>query len=144
MAHPRTATMSTQEVVAETIAREARSQGQAGMRAVAWVIRNRAMNPRWWGKDWREVCLKRYQFSCWLESDPQYARFIMDKSPTTPDGMAYSHAYEIAQEVMEGKGADPTGGADHYYDTSISPPKWAVSSPEVFSLGRLRFHRVEL
>jgi spore germination cell wall hydrolase CwlJ-like protein len=32
---------------------------------IGWVIRNRVEGPSWYGKTYEEVCLKKYQFSCW-------------------------------------------------------------------------------
>jgi len=69
--------MSELITMAKTVWGEARGESVKGQIAVAWVIKNRADNPRWWGKTIEEVCLKKYQFSCWLESDPNKAK--MDK-----------------------------------------------------------------
>lgn len=56
-----------QKIVAMTILGEARNQGQAGMYAVACVIAERSIS---WKKTPKQVCLKKFQFSCWNENDP--------------------------------------------------------------------------
>ncbi|MGH3756111.1 MAG: cell wall hydrolase, partial [Pseudonocardiaceae bacterium] len=58
------------EVMGRTLYGEARGEPFDGLVAVAWVIRNRAESPRWWGRDVKGVCLHPLQFSCWNETDP--------------------------------------------------------------------------
>jgi spore germination cell wall hydrolase CwlJ-like protein len=48
------------------IYREARGQPEEAMAGVAWVAKNRAAHPRWWGDDIPSVILAHYQFSCGL------------------------------------------------------------------------------
>jgi hypothetical protein len=51
--------------MAATIWGEARSEPLAGRIAVGWVVRNRAADPGWWGKDVRTCCLSPAQFSAY-------------------------------------------------------------------------------
>lgn len=107
--------MSELITMAKTVWGEARGESVKGQIAVAWVIKNRADNPRWWGKTIEEVCLKKYQFSCWLESDPNKAK--MDK--LTEEDL--KDQIEICQSVLDEKVSDPTDGANHYHTTGILP-----------------------
>jgi len=107
--------MSELITMAKTVWGEARGESVKGQIAVAWVIKNRADNPRWWGKTIEEVCLKKYQFSCWLESDPNKAK--MDK--LTEEDL--KDQIEICQSVLNEQVADPTDGANHYHTTGILP-----------------------
>src|SRR5690606_4106602 len=70
------------DTLARTLWGEARGEGVAGMQAVAAVIMNRhklakqnAAYARQFGRSVAEICLKPYQFSAWLASDPN--RFKM-------------------------------------------------------------------
>ena len=64
----------------------------------AWVIRNRADNPRWWGNDITDVCLKKYQFSCWNHNDPNYPRLTNEATRVRPDFQA---GYVVCTAVLE-------------------------------------------
>ncbi|KPA16194.1 Cell wall hydrolase, SleB domain protein, partial [Candidatus Magnetomorum sp. HK-1] len=67
--------------LAKTIYGEARGENRASKLAVAWSIRNRTGKNRWWGNTYKEVTTKKWQFSCWLESDSNY------------DDVQYLHPY---------------------------------------------------
>jgi len=122
--------------MAKTLYGECRGEPIEGQIAVAWVIRNRAEHPRWWGKGVAGVCLHPYQFSCWNRSDPQYG-----KLKVTPE------LYQIALDVLRGKHPDPTGGADHYLMTNIvDRTKWARENPKkkTVEIGVHSFYRLEI
>jgi N-acetylmuramoyl-L-alanine amidase len=119
---------------------EARGEGPEGKAGVAWVARNRAEHPRWWGRDLKEVILKPYQFSCFLARDPNSAKMRLPLKYDTPE--VWDSCYLTGCEVMAGTIPDPTGGADHYFDVSILPPKWATEGKKTLDLGRLHFYRI--
>ena len=102
-------------IMAKTVWGEARGESTEGQIAVAWVIKNRAMNPKWWGRTIEEVCLKKYQFSCWLESDPNRAK--MDK--LTEEDL--KEQIEVCQSVLDDEVSDPTQGANHYHVKGLLP-----------------------
>ena len=63
MSFPSPATLSalfpdTADLFARVLWAEARSQGQAGMEAVASVVINRAGHPAWWGHGLRGVLVR--------------------------------------------------------------------------------------
>jgi N-acetylmuramoyl-L-alanine amidase len=131
--------MSELITMAKTVWGEARGESVKGQIAVAWVIKNRADNPRWWGKTIEEVCLKKYQFSCWLESDPNKAK--MDK--LTEEDL--KDQIEICQSVLDEKVSDPTDGANHYHTTGILP-SWIRNDDDSFkqpiaTIGNHLFYR---
>ena len=128
------------DILARTLYGEARGEGQHGMEAVSSVIMNRVRNPRWWGKDVVSVCQKPWQFSCWNENDPNRAKLLA----ATEKDFPFPTCLQIAASAVAGTLADPTNGADSYYDVSISPPGWAMGKDPVYSLGDLRFFRLEL
>jgi spore germination cell wall hydrolase CwlJ-like protein len=122
--------------VAATLWGEARGEGPDGIAAVAWVIRNRVARPAWWGKDWTSVCLAHAQFTCWWDAQAPRLR-VVDVSDTR-----FGQCLTIAAEVMGGGGADPTGGADHYYADTIAPPAWARDRTPVAVIGHHRFFKL--
>jgi N-acetylmuramoyl-L-alanine amidase len=127
------------DTVARTIWGEARGEGALGLRAVAHVIKNRVMRPRWWGRNWRQVCTRPAQFSCWLVNDPN--RDLLRKVGFT-DPM-YRQAYAIAASVMAGLDAeDITRGADHYHAAGIEPA-WLDASRRTGAIGHHIFYRLE-
>lgn len=131
------------DTLARTIWGEARGEGKRGMQAVANVIANRVGSPRWWGRSWETVCRKPFQFSCWIESDPNRER--MEK--VTDANAAFRDALRIAERAVSGKLPDITNRADHYYSTAvpvIPAPKWAIGRKPVAKIGNHIFFRLEL
>src|SRR5512135_2890358 len=109
-------------IVALTLWREARGEGEIGMRAVACSIRNRVNRPSWWGNDYGSVVTKRLQYSSMsAPGDPQLSRY--------PDAMdpAFAQALDLADDLIHDEPIDnPVVGADSFYDISISAPSWAT------------------
>lgn len=129
-------------VMALTVWGEARGEAPAGQRAVAWVIRNRADNPSWWGRDLADVCLKKYQFSCWNHDDPNYQRLINEATRCRPDFKAIRL---ICESVMLSQSADddPTNGADHYCTRDVAKKtSWTHGQVPVAEIGRHLFYRL--
>ena len=117
------------DVLARTIWAEARGEGVAGQVAVGRCIRNRVEadlghdgKPDWWDEGYVGVCKAPWQFSCWNKNDPNYAYLIGAKPIPAAE---YARAREAAAAAITSKEPDPTGGATHYYSTTmVSPPKW--------------------
>ena len=129
------------DTVARTLWGEARGEGLAGMIAVANVIANRVANPGWWGKTWVEVCRKKWQFSCWLPSDPTHGPMLRADRRNP----AFRVAMGVAQRVINGVLSDTTAGADHYYNPkSVPEPKWARGRKPVAVIGAHVFYRIGL
>ncbi len=101
--------------------REARNQGDEGMRAVANVIRNRAIrnstNPYY------EITKKLQFSSITAPGDAQLALW--------PVGFdtRWTEAQQIAADVLGGSAIDNTGGAVDYYNPD------AIRSTKTFQLG---------
>jgi len=127
-----------QVLVALCLWREARGEGEAAMRGVAWVIRNRAAKPGWWGHSIAGVVTCRNQFSSLTaHGDVQLGLWPDEADPR------WQAALQCAQESILGTAPDPTGGATYYYDASLDnhPPAWATNSSTIHTtdIGRLRF-----
>lgn len=125
----------TLDVLARTLWGEARGEGRAGMQAVACVIVNRAQDPGWWGRSVAEVCLKPWQFSCWLDSDPNRAKLLA----VTAVDKSFALGLQLAQAAMAGKLADYTFGATHYHAVEIAPG-WALGHTPCAVIGRHAFY----
>lgn len=129
-------------VLALTLWGEARGEGLAGMVAVAWTIRNRVEDGKdrsWWGEGYAGICQRPYQFSCWNANDPNYPYLTGAKQVPTGE---IAKCQLAAQQVIEGLMPDPTGGATHYYSTSMTrPPKWVLGATQTLQLGHHIFFK---
>lgn len=129
---------SVNEILARTVYGEARGEPYAGQKAVACVVINRVNSGiRWWGQDVKSVCLKPYQFSCWLESDPNRPK-IMDVAETDP---VYRRCLTLAELATEGLLVDNTGGADSYEAIGTNA-KWAAGHQPTVIIGKHAFFKL--
>ncbi|WP_062381972.1 cell wall hydrolase [Pseudomonas abietaniphila] len=130
------------DVLARTLWGEARGEGLAGMVAVAWSIRNRVEDGKeksWWGEGYAGVCQKPYQFSCWNKGDPNQPYLTGAKQIPFRE---LAQCRIAADQVIDGRVADPTGGATHYYAASMpSAPKWANGAKKTLTLGNHIFFK---
>ena len=137
-----TATEKERDILARTLWGEARGEGLAGQIAVAWTIRNRVNDGKakaWWGEGYVGVCQKPFQFSCWNRNDPNYAYLSGVKRIPFRE---LAQAQIVADQVMKDNVPDPTGGATHYYATTIpNPPVWAKGAKQTLKLGRHLFFK---
>lgn len=126
-------------LLALCIWREARGEIIPGKFAVAWSIRNRALNPDRWGSGWAGVILKPLQYSSFNAHDPNAGKWP-DASDTS-----WMACLQAAQAAYAGEGEDPVLGATHYFDRSLDGalPAWATSPAmvHVVNIGNLRFYR---
>ena len=133
-------TEKDRDVLARTVWGEARGEGPAGQIAVAWSIRNRVEidlnndgKPDWWGEGYAGVCQHAWQFSCWNKNDPNYP-FLSGAKPIPFRELAQARI--AADQVVDGKQPDPTGGATHYYATIMpKAPAWAAKARQTLKLG---------
>ena len=137
-----TETEKDRDVLARTLWGEARGETVTGMVAVAWTIRNRVNDGKaksWWGEGYAGVCLKPYQFSCWNKNDPNFP--FLSGAKLIPVG-EMAKAVMVATAVMDGAYPDPTGGATHYYATTMQKaPAWAAKAKQTLKLGHHVFFR---
>lgn len=125
------------DILARTLWGEARSEGRAGMQAVANVVMNRYRQRKSrFGMTVREVCLKPAQFSAWNRNDPN--RPLMQAVGLSD--ARFRLAYEIAQLAVTGKLPDITHGSDHYYAITIRAPSWAAGQTPVTVIGAHKFY----
>lgn len=144
--------MTEEEVLARTLYGEARGECRGliresdgassfslqGIVAVGCVIMNRVAAQTWYGSSIRRVCLKPYQFSCWNEKDPNLMVIL------TADARykIYRACVRVARDLIAGRYADVTGGADHYYALYMKDePSWVRFARETTVIGRHRFFK---
>lgn len=107
-------------LLARLIYGEARGERVEGRIAVACVVRNRVERPSWWGRSWREVMTKPYQFTALMPDGPNYRATIQ----ANEDEPIFRECVWIAQGVILGIILDNTDGATHYHSVRIRP-SWA-------------------
>lgn len=121
-------------ILALTVYGEARGETLEGKVAVAWVVRNRATDPRWSDKV-AEVCRQRKQFSCWNKGDPN--TWPMLRADLTD--RVYQDCYAVAAAVLAGVMRDRTLGSTHYHALSVKP-SWTAGRTGVCTIGHHVFY----
>ena len=147
------ALLTPRQVVALTLYGEGRGEPIEGRIAIANVIRNRVKAQRAaYGFDYRAVCLKAWQFSCWLpqggrdnyETVVRIARQWIAKEPPLGARMVNECAW-IADGLLADAFLDTVRSATHYYNPDGmvprgAEPKWAVGLMPVALVGSHRFY----
>ena len=139
------------DTLALTLYGECRGETIEGQYAVAWVIKNRWLNPGWWSRNRDSipddtiaaVCRDPYQFSCWNPADPNSAKLCDSKTLEKPE---VQRLRNIGKTVLnEPIIADPTKGSDHYCTTKIAKyTKWAKGRKPVVIVGNHSFYKLGL
>ena len=99
---------------------EGRGEGDAGMRAVGHVIRNR-WDAKSHGAFVTDTVSAAFQFSCWNEDDPNRAAMLdIDRlREGSADHRNWLAARRIEDEILSGRSADPTHGALFYHSIEV-------------------------
>ena len=139
------------DTMALTVWGEARGESAKGQIAVAWVIKNRWMHPRWWSRHSFDsipddtisaVCRDPWQFSCWNPSDPNRKKL---EDSTTKDLDSFIQIRKMCELVLLNEISDPTNTADHYVVTKIANSvRWARGRKPCAVIGNHSFFRIEL
>lgn len=135
---------------------EARGEDIEGMKAVINVVKNRVKADKWFidkniaaiSTSIHGVILKRWQFSCFLETDPNRNKLEniatlwlrvpdIDSAKKLKEYIELGIAYILAIEKIE----DNTNGATHYFEKHIKSPKWASKYTKVAEIGNHIFFR---
>ncbi len=134
---------------------EARSESIDGIVGVGTAIRNRALHPGWWGKNFSEVVLKPYQFSCLnpIGGERNYERVktlalklaaneaIQDKKGAA-DQKWLTCAW-VARGIVGGFLPDEIKSANHYHTVNLQPrPEWAQKAVPVAQRGGHVFYKL--
>jgi spore germination cell wall hydrolase CwlJ-like protein len=124
-----------------TLDAEARGEPLLGQIAVANVIRNR-LEAGNYGRTYAQVCLAKWQFSCWWGDDMNTARCydmaesLLNEVPgPVPDKQIQWIASGLESGAMT---SDPTAGAEFYLTRELyrrDPPTWARNAQLVAEFG---------
>jgi spore germination cell wall hydrolase CwlJ-like protein len=119
-----------QDIVATTLILEAGGEYSEGaMEAVHEVIYNRSIKRN---KSMSDVCLQKWQFSCWNGKDIDQNIIKAKKHPRWSKAMKIVNTAEMTNY---------THGADHYYADYIKPPYWEKSLTRTTQIGRHIFFK---
>ena len=129
------------DTLIRTVYGEARGEPMEGKIAVAHVALNRLKHPGWWSRNRDDipddtlaaVCRDPYQFSCWLENDPNRNVILTALAP------ALAESAQAVELVLAGIEPDPTGGATHYHAIGAMP-KWAAGRTPTAIIGHHVFY----
>jgi N-acetylmuramoyl-L-alanine amidase len=134
---------SEKEIFARTLYGEARGEvgkfGDVALKAVASIIINRFEEQAWYGKTIKAVCLKKWQFSCWNDSDPNLS-IVLAPEIKCP---IFDLCLRVADLFLQ-KNAfilDVTSGANHYHHRSTFP-LWAVKKRPTCQIGNHIFYKL--
>jgi len=123
--------------------KEARGEGDAGMRAVAHVIANRVGKPGF-GCNLHSVIYGKNQFtSMSVPSDPEF-----NLEPKDGDSQ-YTYCQSLVVLVLDGSDPDLTSSALYYADLKYATSGWfwthivndPVNHPHTAKIGRQDFYR---
>lgn len=126
-------------LLAALIYGEARGETLVGKISVACVVRNRVLNPKWWGRSWKEVILKRSQFSCMTPVDKNYDDVLGALEGKFANEISYRECRWAAVGAVEGWYRDITKGANHYHTEAILP-HWAKGKLPTVHIGNHLFY----
>lgn len=127
------------DVMARTAWGEARGEGQSGMQAVLNVVMNRVKKGSWYGATPKDVCLKKYQFSCWLDSDPNKAKLLT----VDENDKDFARAKYLATLAYDGQLTDITKGATNYVNLASlgdNVPSWVNNMKLSTTIGKHSFY----
>ena len=121
-----------EKIVAITILAEARGEGEKGMYAVGAVIAQRAFERK---QTPTEVCLKKWQFSCWNGKKLKDLEHLL-KVPQA------KYAIIVAKNVKT-LSREYVGFANHYHATWMKKkPYWAKGQKPVKTIGQHVFYKL--
>jgi spore germination cell wall hydrolase CwlJ-like protein len=125
------------DCLAQAVYYEARSEGEAGERAVAQVVLNRVRHPAWPNS----VCGVVYQGPLRAGGGCQFT-FTCDGSLRyAPAGSGWDEARRIAAEALGGRIYAPVGLATHYHTNAVFPA-WAPQLVKTNVIGAHIFYRL--
>jgi hypothetical protein len=105
---------------------------------VAEAIVNRARRGMR-GRNIREVCLSRKQFSCWNDESPDGDSIRGTKKSKIRTQRDFKAADYVAQHAVDGWSSNLTQGATHYFADFIETPAWAEDKVPTVRIGHHLF-----
>lgn len=114
---------------------EAGGEGRAGMEAVAWVVLNRRTHDDFPAT----VCEVVHQGG----TDPgcQFRFWCDGESDRPQNADLWALALDVAAGALEGRTADPTGGALFFHAAALGDAPWRVPRERTVQIGRHIYYR---
>jgi hypothetical protein len=132
--------LTHKQIMALTIYGEARGESREGRIAVGSVILERLRRGGWFGKSLRDVCLRPWQFSCFLPNDPNFLTLktiAADFVGACKRDTALRDCFDVADGLMVGT-ILPNVDATHYVTVETTAP-WASDMKQVAVIGGHKF-----
>ena len=117
---------------------EAEGEPLLGKIAVAWVVKNRAKDPRW-PDAYEDVILQRKQFSCFNEGAGRLIQTLKALKGNWAN-QTWRECRWSAYGVIQGYLSDPTNGSNHY-NTVKCDPTWDDKMPLMVTIGNHEFFK---
>lgn len=121
------------DILTGTIFGEARGECTDGKVGVGLTIQTRVLNPGWWGRNWREVCLADRQFTCWQDHNRDV--IVRARKEQTAD---WKSCRSVAIDIYLGHLLNGLGHPTHYYNPKEIPggaPKWEKNMIRLTTIG---------
>lgn len=121
------------DILTGTIFGEARGECTDGKVGVGLTIQTRVLNPGWWGRNWREVCLADRQFTCWQDHNRDV--IVRARKEQTSD---WKSCRSVAIDIYLGHLLNGLGHPTHYYNPKEVPggaPKWEKNMIRLTTIG---------
>lgn len=115
---------SDEVLLARVLYGEARNCTREERIAIGYTAVNRANDGKKWnGTTVREALLKKFQYSCLNENDPNRAELMNPRNVSK-----FEECLEDSREVLNDTNAEYNLGQTHYFAKSMKiPPKWSKS-----------------
>jgi hypothetical protein len=115
---------------------------------IGCVVRNRVNNPRWWGKNYKQIAYSLTEFFRLSEQEKNLVLFPVSNNINDK----WDECYLIAKGILDNTIQDITYNSDFFFTTSEKLPGWlsskhrhnTVSQWYVSTMGEIQFYRVEL
>jgi N-acetylmuramoyl-L-alanine amidase len=125
-----------------TMVLEAEDQGEEGLIAVGWVIKNRTKRASPSLAYYADVCTAKWQFSCWNEF-----RWAVDRLHKVKEEVI-NKVGVLFDLIHENKIPDPTNGATHYLNVPLTKqinnghlPNWVSKLTWTCKIGDHDFYK---
>ncbi|HOT88113.1 MAG TPA: cell wall hydrolase [Bacteroidales bacterium] len=134
---PKTYNITNEYILAATLWKEARGEGERGMQAVMNVIMNRAKGDF---KKAKDIALASKQFSAWNNiSNPEQVALTFAKQVKNDE--QWKQAIKIVYQASKGNLPDITKGAICYFNPKLLHPSWMRSMIKTTEIGNHSFYK---
>lgn len=138
--------LTDRQLMGLTIYGEARGESRAGRVAIGSVILERVEHRNWDGNTIQEVCLKPYQFSCFLPNDPNYPKLRQIAEnwfKSVMSDKALNDCYALASNLIDKMTPRNSMIKAHHvlqYKTKDCDAGWAKSMKLITIIGNHQFY----